>query len=65
MSELEEPVPQVQHLISVLIVQNQRIYDVLLALLGHFDSEASYNLIQLHENMQNIGPVPYKVEDEV
>jgi hypothetical protein len=64
MSDLEQPMPEIQHLLSVIIMQNQRIYDTLLTILGHFDSELSYNLIAVHEQLENIGPVPYKVEDD-
>lgn len=63
MSDLQEPMPEIQHLISVLIVQQQRIYDTMLTLIGHFNSEAAYNLIQVHERMENIGPVPYKIDN--
>lgn len=64
MSDLQEPTPDVQSLLSVIIMQNQRIYDVLLSILGHYDSEMAYNLIDVHTKLENIGPVPYRIEDD-
>lgn len=64
MSELQEPVPDIQSLLSVIILQNQRLYDVLLTILGEQDADACYNLIEVHKQLDNIGPVPYKVNDE-
>lgn len=64
MSDLQEPAPDIQSLLSVIILQNQRIYDVLLTLLGEQDSDAAYNLIEVHKQLDNIGPVPYKVDDD-
>jgi phosphotransferase system HPr-like phosphotransfer protein len=63
MSDLEEPTPDVQSLISVLILQMQRVYDVLLTILGSQNAEASYNLIEVHKNLENIGPVPYNLNE--
>lgn len=57
--------PEIQNLLSVMILQNQRIYDALLTLIGATDSEAAYNLIEVHKRLENIGPVPYKVDDEL
>ena len=64
MAELEEQRPTVESLLSVLIVQNQRIYDVLLVLLGKQDEEAYRNLVAAHEKLDNIGPVPFLMEEE-
>lgn len=64
MSDLQEPTPDIQSLLSVIIIQNQRIYDVLLAILGQYDAEVCYDLIDVHSKLENIGPVPYKVEED-
>ena len=55
--------PDLLALMSVVILQQQRIYDVLLTILGHENAEAAYNLIKVHEELDNIGPVPYKVDE--
>lgn len=63
MSDLEQPSPSIEDLLSVLIVQNQRIYDVLLVLLFKQDAEAFNNLIGKHKEMDNLGPAPFIMED--
>ena len=64
MSELQEPAPDVQSMLSVIILQNQRIYDVLLSILGEQSADACYNLIEIHKQLDNVGPVPYKVNED-
>lgn len=64
MSDLEEPRPDVEQLLSILIVQNQRIYDVLLILLGEQNREAYDNIITVHEKMDNLGPAPFLMSDD-
>lgn len=63
MGELQEPRASIEELISVLIVQQQRIYDVLLLILSQQDEEHAKRLIQTHENMDNIGPAPFLMEE--
>jgi hypothetical protein len=63
MSELKEPSPSVEQLLSIVVVQNQRVYDVLLALLSQQSEEVARNLVEVHERMDNISPAPYVVSD--
>lgn len=61
----EEPEkPSVEQMLSIIIVQNQRIYDVLLAILGEQNEETSRRVVQVHEQMDNFGPAPFIVEEE-
>lgn len=64
MADLEEQRPSIDQLLSVVIVQNQRIYDVLLVLLGLQDREAYDNLIAKHTDLENLGPAPFLMEEE-
>lgn len=64
MAELEEPQPSIEQLLSVLIVQNQRLYDVLLVMLGEQNREAYENLIATHQELENLGPAPFLMEEE-
>jgi hypothetical protein len=65
MSELEESKPSIEQFLSIIVVQNQRLYDVLLALLSQDNEEVARNLIEIHEQMDNISPPPYLVDDEL
>ncbi len=64
MAELEEPTPPVEQFLSVIIVQNQRIYDVLIAILSEQNEEVARKLLDVHEKMDNIGPAPFLMEEE-
>lgn len=64
MADLQEPQPDLEQLLSVIIVQNQRIYDVLLVILANSNQEAYNNIIARHESMGHVGPVPFKTDDD-
>ena len=74
MSELEEPQPNISDLRDEIIelqnvmkanwITSQRIYDVLLLLLGHENQEAAQGVIEGHRKFENIGPMPFKESDE-
>jgi hypothetical protein len=64
MADLEEPRPDIEQLLSVIVVQNQRMYDVLLVLLANQNREAYTNIIQVHEAMDNLGPKPFRTDDD-
>jgi hypothetical protein len=63
--EEDEVSPEVaiEQLLSVLILQNQRIYDVLIAILSEQNEEVARNVIAVHEKMDNIGPAPFLMEE--
>lgn len=46
------------------LVQQMRIYDVLLVLLGEQDKEAADVLMATHAKFENIGPLPYEELDD-
>lgn len=64
MAELHEEKPAVEDFLSILVVQQQRIYDVLIATLSKTDESVARELIAVHEQMDSIGPMPYQVEDD-
>lgn len=64
MADLEEPRPDIEQLLSVIIVQQQRIYDVLLVLLADQNREAYTNIIGVHESMDNLGPKPFRTDND-
>lgn len=63
MSDLEESKPSLENLLSVIIVQNQRIYDVLLVQLALQDEESYRNIVDKHKQMDNLGPAPFIMEE--
>jgi hypothetical protein len=63
MSELEEQTPSVEQLLSIVVVQNQRIYDTLIAILTEQNEEVARRLLDVHEKMDNIGPAPFLVDE--
>ncbi len=63
MSELQEPKPSLEDLLSVIIVQNQRIYDVLLVDLALKNEESFRNIVEKHKEMDNLGPAPFLMEE--
>lgn len=60
----ENETPPVEQFLSVIIVQNQRIYDALIAILSEQNEETAKNLLAVHEKMDNIGPAPFLMEEE-
>lgn len=64
MADLEELRPDIEQLLSVLIVQQQRIYDVLLLLLADQNEIAYGNIVEAHERMDNLGPKPFRTDDD-
>lgn len=65
MSELEDPdAPSVEELLSANLVQQLRIYDVLIHILAHFNEEAADKIMTLHENAGLYGPMPFPVVEE-
>lgn len=55
--------PSIEDYLKVVITQNQRIYDVLLALLFCENESAYQNLIDTHANFDNVGPAPFITEE--
>jgi hypothetical protein len=52
----------VGELLKVIIVQQQRIYDTLLAILNTSDKETANALLKKHEDFGYLGPMPFEVE---
>jgi len=63
MSELKEQKPDPEELLTLLLIQQMRNYDVLMHLLLHFDEEAAKQLLELHENLGQWGPLPFILEE--
>jgi hypothetical protein len=65
MSEAEEPeVPSMEELLSANLMQQMRIYDVLIHLLAHFSEESADKVMTLHEGFGLYGPMPFPVVEE-
>jgi hypothetical protein len=68
MSELEDPreldSPNMEELLTFVILQQMRMYDVLLAILMDTDQEAAKKLFELHKNHDTWGPPPFIVKVE-
>lgn len=62
MSELEEDTPSVEELLSLILIQQMRNYDVMIHLLKHFDEESAVTLHEMHSNLETWGPFPFSVE---
>jgi len=65
MSELTEPKPDPEELLTLLLIQSMRNYDILIHLLKHFDEETAAQLLEKHEKLEQWGPLPFLLEDEV
>lgn len=66
MSELEEKKeqkPDPEELLTLLLIQQMRNYDVLMQLLFHFDEESAKQLLQMHEKLEQWGPLPFILEE--
>lgn len=68
MSRLEDPkeleAPNIQELLTFVILQQMRIYDVMLAMLMNADPAAAQKLFELHQNHDTWGPPPFIVKVE-
>lgn len=64
MAELEEEKPSVEELLSALLIQTMRNYDVLIHLFAHFDQESAGKLCDMHENFGLYGPMPFPIVEE-
>ncbi len=62
MSELEEQKPDQEELLTLLLIQQMRNYDVLMHLLLHFNEETAKQLLTMHENLEQWGPLPFIFE---
>jgi hypothetical protein len=52
--------PNIEDYLKILVVQQQRIYDVLLVLLAESNKTAFTNIVNLHKEFQGgPGPAPY------
>lgn len=64
MSELEEERPSIEELLSAVLIQQMRSYDVMIHLLAHFDEESAKELYDLHEGFGLYGPMPFPIVEE-
>jgi hypothetical protein len=62
-SEVKEPKPDPEELLTLLLIQQMRNYDVLMHLLLHFDEEGARQLLAMHENLEQWGPLPFILEE--
>lgn len=63
MAELEAPHPDPEELMTLLLIQMMRNYDVLMHLLKHFDQESAQELLEKHEKLEQWGPLPFLLEE--
>jgi hypothetical protein len=57
--------PSLEDFFHAILLQNQRIYDVLLLILADSNEEAYKNIVELHTRFEKIGPWPFaEGEDE-
>lgn len=49
-------------LLQMLLIQQMRVYDVMLTILRDVDSEAAEVLLDRHKQFKYIGPLPYTEE---
>lgn len=63
MSEVKEQKPDPEELLTLLLIQQMRNYDVLIHLLLHFDEEAAKQLLTMHEKLEQWGPLPFILEE--
>lgn len=50
-------------LLQMSIIQQLRMYDILMALLRISNEEAANRLLAMHEKFEHIGPLPYEEYD--
>lgn len=63
MSEVKEPKPDPEELLTLLLIQEMRNYDVMIHLLMHFDEEVAKQLVEKHEKLEQWGPLPFILEE--
>ena len=63
MSEVKEPKPDPEELLTLLLIQEMRNYDVMIHLLMHFDEEVASQLVEKHEKLEQWGPLPFILEE--
>ena len=49
-------------LLQMLLIQQMRLYDVMLTILRDVDKEVADKLLEMHESFKYVGPLPYKEE---
>lgn len=49
-------------LLQMLLIQQMRLYDVMLTILRDVDKGVADKLLEMHEAFKYIGPLPYKDE---
>ncbi len=65
MSELEDQdKPSVEELLSAMLIQQIRNYDVLIHILDHLNQESASKVYDLHEEFGLFGPMPFPVVEE-
>lgn len=65
MSDIEDQdKPSVEELLSALLIQTMRNYDLLIHLLAHFDEEGAGKIYDLHKGFGLYGPMPFPVVEE-
>ena len=63
MSEVKEQKPDPEELLTLLLIQQMRNYDILMHILLHFDEEGARTLLEIHENLEQWGPLPFVFEE--
>lgn len=64
MSEESAEVPSLEELLSALLIQQMRNYDLLIHILAHFDEEGAGKIYDLHKGFGLYGPMPFPVVEE-
>jgi hypothetical protein len=60
---MSEERPDPEEILTLLLIQSMRNYDILMHLLKHFDTESARGLVEAHEKMELWGPPPFTVEE--
>jgi len=55
--------PEIEEVLGMLLITNMRMYDSLLLILKHFDSEIAVELDKKHELFQYVGTLPFVEKD--
>ncbi len=64
MPEPEEEKPSIEELLSALLIQSMRNYDVLIHILAHYDEPAAGKIYDLHKEFGLYGPMPFPIFEE-
>lgn len=59
-----EPQISIEEYLNMLLITSMRIYDIQLLLLCQVNQEAAEKIKEKHENLDFLGPDPWKSEDE-